>query len=87
MQFLMSVIKFVKEDEELKEGGYSFNKVWPFIAIELLQGGQEYAFKTFCHDVFVTSFLSLHYHINDKIIQHQLTNQVSSMTHDPLDFL
>lgn len=54
-----------------------------------------YCVHIFCRDVairyaeeycvmtcFVLHLLSLHYHINDKIIQHQFTNQVCSMTQE-----
>lgn len=84
--FRVSVIKIVKRDEKIT--GLIVN--WARYGLLLLGYSARSLFRTTICDAkrktFLSRrdswlhFLSLHYHINDKIIQHQFTNQVSSMT-------
>lgn len=84
--FRVSVIKIVKRDEKIT--GLIVN--WARYELLLLGYSARSLFRTTICDAkrktFLSRrdswlhFLSLHYHINDKIIQHQFTNQVSSMT-------
>lgn len=83
--FWVSVIKIVKRDEKIT--GLIVN--WARYELLLLGYSVRNLFRTTICDAKRTflsrrdswlHFLSLHYHINDKIIQHQFTNQVSSMT-------
>lgn len=84
--FRVSVIKIVKRDEKIT--GLIVN--WARYELLLLGYSARNLFRaTICdakRKTFLSRrdswlhFLSLHYHINDKIIQHQFTNQVSSMT-------
>lgn len=86
--FRVSVIKIVKRDEKIT--GLIVN--WARYELLLLWYSARNLFRTTICDAKRISetflsrrdswlhFLSLHYHINDKIIQHQFTNQVSSMT-------
>lgn len=84
--FRVSVIKIVKRDEKIT--GLIVN--WARYELLLLGYSARSLFRTTICDAKRKTFLSrrdswlhilsLHYHINDKIIQHQFTNQVSSMT-------